>query len=82
MNQRLQYLVSMLLVMTWLALVWLTSAGASWPSLKERRGTPQPGKYDIFLGMGFLTIALLAGFVDGVSRSFVRAKDDDPDHLA
>ena len=82
MIQHLQYLASMLFVVTWLALVWLTSAGALWPNLKERRGTPPPGRYDMFLGMGLLTIALLAGLVDVVSRTFLRAKNSDPDHLA
>jgi hypothetical protein len=82
MTQRLQYLASMLFVVTWVALVWLTSAGALWPNHKERRGTLPPGRYEIFLGMGLLTIALLAGLVDVVSRTFLRAKYSDPDHLA
>jgi hypothetical protein len=82
MIQRLQYLLSMLFTVTWLALVWLTSAGAMWPNLKERRGTLPPGRYDIFLGMGLLTIVLVAGLVDVASRTFLSAKYSDPDHLA
>ena len=81
MIQRLQHLAAMLFVIMWLALLWLTSGGALWSSL-ERRETPPPGRYDFFLGMALLTIGLLAGFVDGASRIFLRANDRDPDHLA
>ena len=68
--QRLQFLTSMLFLMAWLALLWLTSASALQPKLERVHPGANAGPrwQDFFLGAGLLMLAVMAGFVDAVSR--------------